>query len=917
MSGLSDLIRGALGVEDRVPGIPPLDGALRQNDDLERCWPVIERLAELDDVAIAADGDIYLSAGRRILHYSEREGSHRIFAEVDADAGGLAVISQRRLAACISGRGVVIFDQGVPMLAIKDAGGTPIRCATAIATAPDGTLFIAEGSTRHAPAAWSRDLLELGASGRIIRADPASGKAEVVATGLRWPHGLAITPDGKSLLVAESWGHSLSLYSLAAKDLVERRELLTNLPGYPARITAAPGGGYWLAIFALRTQLGDFVLNEPEFRKAMLAEVDPDSWLAPAHISSAYDPYPWKSPYAATASPWTESVHAGRIRRDGAIKPWAPARSYGLVVKLDAEGQPTASLHAGANHVRHGITGAVEHAGGLYLACKGYGVLLKSSNLPGLERASETVQKRKTARERIRTFLAAQSAGGMEVAPKTFVHLENATKLYGGTAAIVEINFDLREGEVHALLGENGAGKSTLCKALAGAIPLTSGRILIDGQPRVFASAADALKAGVAMVYQETSLAPAMTVAQNIQLGQEALLKGTRRLNIEMQQFLASINFGAIDATSVVAGLGQGQKQMVEIARAIHFGARAIIFDEPTAALTPGETQRFFELIETLKARKLGIIFISHNLEEAMDMADRITIMRDGRHIVTDAAASFSRERIVRHMVGRDMGGTHYTQIGKRETRLTTRPRKVVTVENLRAAPLVKNASFSLYENEITGIAGLVGSGRSEMARVIAGALKRDIVRGGVITIDGKPARHTTPAAAIRDGIVYVTEDRKVDGFFETMGIDENIYLGALAGSGAKRIFVSKRERAALGKQWVERLGIRAIDLRLRVNRLSGGNQQKVVVAKSLTQNPRIVIIDEPTRGVDVGAIAEMHAYIRSLKGPGRVVVIISSYLPEILTLSDRVLVARQGRISAEFTGADASEHKIMMAAMG
>lgn len=888
--------------------IPPLDGPFRQNDDLERAWPMLERLPGLDDVAVAGDGTVYVSAGKRVLRLTPGAQTPEPFAAFEGAVGALTLLPGGEIAVAVDGHGVAIVGEG-PLRWIATAEGTAITGATALVESGN-TLFIAEGAMGRCAADWTRDLMEKGVSGRVIRADLATGATSVLASGLRWPAGLAVNVE--TLVISEAWAHRLLSLPLTGGLMTPAT---SNLPGYPGRLSPTAAGGFWLTITALRTQLVDFVLAEDAYRCAMLAEVPPDLWVAPSLTSSAHDPHPWKSPHFATDRSYGEPLHAGRIRSFGEIRPWAPARSYGLVVRLDAELDPLASLHARTGSLRHGITGAAEQDGRLLIACKGYGTLLGYATDPGQERASERVAKRKTTRERIRSYLARQgmdAAVGQEV-----LRAEAVSKSYGGIAAIQDISFDLRAGEVHAILGENGAGKSTLCKVVAGAVAPTSGRLVIGGVERRLRSPADGLNAGVAMVYQETSLVPGMTVAQNICLGREDWLTGTRTLNTRMQAFLASINFGGIDAAAVVAGLGQGQKQLVEIARAIWFEARVIIFDEPTAALTPAETQRFFELVETLKRRGLGLIFISHNLEEVTDLADRITIMRDGRHVVTGPVGEFSRDRIVRNMVGRDGAGGHYTQLGRRQSRSTEKRRKVLTVEDVRAAPLVKNMNFALYENEITGVAGLVGSGRSEIARVIAGALRRDLIGGGRITLDGRPVRYREPGQAIRDGIVYVTEDRKVDGFFETMGIAENIYLGALAASRSANPFVSAADQRRVGQSWVDRLNIRAIDLSLRVNRLSGGNQQKVVVAKSLVQEPRVIIIDEPTRGVDVGAIAEMHSAIRALKGPGRAVLVISSYLPEVLTLCDRVLVARRGRIAAEFAVAEATEEKLMQAAIG
>jgi ABC-type sugar transport system ATPase subunit len=493
------------------------------------------------------------------------------------------------------------------------------------------------------------------------------------------------------------------------------------------------------------------------------------------------------------------------------------------------------------------------------------------------------------------------------------LRVENGSKVYAGVHALQDVSFDVRAGEIHALVGENGAGKSTLCKSIAGAIRLSSGRMSVDGHPVNFQRPGDALKAGVCMVYQETSLVPSMTVAQNLELGRERLITRLRPLNIKAQQQLQSLNFH-VDPTVMVATLGTAQRQMVEIARAAYHDARIIIFDEPTASLTPEEKVHFFYLLRDLRAKGLGIVFISHALEEALELADRITVLRDGRHVATQDASTLTREDLVRHMVGRDVQATHYGRRAGAE--IKGKREKVLTVENLTMGNIVKNMSFTLYAGEVVGIAGLIGSGRTESAKIVSGALKRNLIGGGSVYLRGRPVRYDVPKQAIDDGIVYITEDRKLNGFFETMTVEENIHIGSLATKKGFRSFVSGRQRRELAGSLAARLKVRAVSAGAKIIELSGGNQQKVVVAKSLIQEPAVVFFDEPTRGVDVGAIPEIHQAIRQLADEGKAVVVISSYLPEVLAVSDRILVARQGRIVEEFSAADASEDRIMFAAI-
>jgi ABC-type sugar transport system ATPase subunit len=495
------------------------------------------------------------------------------------------------------------------------------------------------------------------------------------------------------------------------------------------------------------------------------------------------------------------------------------------------------------------------------------------------------------------------------------VELRNATKDFRGIKAFSDVNFSLMPGEIHAVLGENGAGKSTLTKVMAGVHTLSEGELLIDGKPERLETPSAALAKGIAMVYQENSLVPSMTVAQNIYLGHEKTFNRLRGIYIAAQQFLQSLSFH-VDPTALVSSLGAAQKQMVEIARAVHQQARVIIFDEPTASLTPEEKRYFFQLIRNLKKNGVTIIFISHALEEALELADTITVLRDGELVASQPASSLDRNGIIRLMVGRELSGEIYADTT--ETR-KIRPlgRKILSVENLSMGGLVRNSSFSVYEGQVTGMFGLVGSGRTEMMKVVAGVIKRDFFHGGQVRLFGRPIRYRVPAPAIRDGIVYVTEERKQEGFFETMSIAENIHIGQVVknrGGGFQVMSMTSAREAA--DTWRNRLNIRAINPDAKVIELSGGNQQKVVIAKALIQKPRLVIFDEPTRGVDVGAIAEIHAFIKQLADDGIGVVVISSYLPEVLAISDRILIARQGKIVEEMEAGTATEESIMYAAV-
>jgi simple sugar transport system ATP-binding protein len=363
----------------------------------------------------------------------------------------------------------------------------------------------------------------------------------------------------------------------------------------------------------------------------------------------------------------------------------------------------------------------------------------------------------------------------------------------------------------------------------------------------------------------------------------------------------------------VVSLLGAAKKQMVEIARAVLHNAKVIIFDEPTASLTPEEKKYFFDLVLSLQKRDVTVIFISHALEEALLLADRITVLRDGKHVVTDLKRNFDRARIVKAMVGRDLSQTLY---GQRKTHVRSPGECLLSVRNLRMSSVVKNNSLSVFAGQVTGVFGLVGAGRTETFKVVAGLIKRDFFHGGEVLLRGKPVRYRVGRHAVRDGIAYITEDRKLEGFFETMSVAQNIYMGLLGKVGGAFRMVSRARAKEVGARWGELLKVRATSKDMKVIELSGGNQQKLVIAKSLVQDPDVIIFDEPTRGVDVGAITEIHAEINRLADAGKAVVVISSYLPEVMALSDRILVAKQGKVVVEFSAIEATQEGIMYAAI-
>jgi len=434
-----------------------------------------------------------------------------------------------------------------------------------------------------------------------------------------------------------------------------------------------------------------------------------------------------------------------------------------------------------------------------------------------------------------------------------------------------------------------------------------------NGDEVTFRSPLEALNIGIAMVFQETSLVPSMTVAQNLYLGNEQFLNRLRGINIAAQQFLQSLNF-TVNPSTLVMSLGAAQRQMLEIARAVRLNAKIIIFDEPTASLTPEEKQHFFTLIKRLREQGVSIVFISHALEESLQISDRITILRDGQKVRTDTIENLDRNAIVQAMVGRELSSTIYQS--KREGRVRPAGDKVLSIQDLSMGNMVKSNSLSIFAGQITTIFGLVGSGRTETAKVASGIYKRDFSRGGQIELENKSVRYRVPRQAVKSGIVYVTEDRKNEGFFDTMSVGENFYSGFLASKLHRAMTVSMLEMRRLAQSWGEQMMIKAINQDAKVVELSGGNQQKIVIGKTLIQKPKVIFFDEPTRGVDVASIAEIHKLIEDLADSGIAVVVITSYLPEVRKLSDRILVCRQGRIVEEFSPINATDDSIMFAAV-
>jgi ribose transport system ATP-binding protein len=481
-------------------------------------------------------------------------------------------------------------------------------------------------------------------------------------------------------------------------------------------------------------------------------------------------------------------------------------------------------------------------------------------------------------------------------------------KSFPGVRALKGVDLRIWRGEVHALMGENGAGKSTLMKILAGAYQPDSGQIFLDGREVHFRSPHEARFAGIGIIYQELTIAPNLTVSGNVFLGSEArrfgFLKDTRAMDRMAQEVLNRLG-ARFSATQRAARLSVAEQQQVEIARALFYGSRVLVMDEPTAALSDRETEKLFEVVRQLRAEGLAIVYISHRMAEVYELADRLSVFRDGTYVGELTRPEFSADKVIEMMVGRRLEDFY-------EKRWHSAGKVVLEVRNLSdTADRVKGASFQLREREVLGLAGLVGAGRTELARLIFGADKR---RSGEVYLEGRRLEINRPEDAIRAGIGYVPEDRKLQGIFLQMSSGENITMNILGRYATAGIldFARLNERAS---RQVRTMRIRTASLKQRAGALSGGNQQKLLLARWLEINPKVLILDEPTRGVDVGAKAEIYALIQQLVEKGMAVLFISSELPEIVGVCDRVLVMREGKISGEVgegTGTAITQTSIM-----
>ncbi len=497
-------------------------------------------------------------------------------------------------------------------------------------------------------------------------------------------------------------------------------------------------------------------------------------------------------------------------------------------------------------------------------------------------------------------------ASGPAGASTGSVEMTRISKLFGGIRALDDVSFSVRSGEVHALLGENGAGKSTLMKILAGAHQATGGEIRINGDRVTIASPHASRTLGIGIIYQELALAPELTVAENIFLGELPGLVSARQLRARARSLLDELGF-VIDPGTVVGTLPLAFQQAVEIAKAMSRQVRILILDEPTAVLAPPEVERLLEVVKGLSRRGVSVVYISHRLDEIFRIADQITVLKDGRTVGTYPASGMDEHRLISLMVGREA-----SQLFPKVARF--KGEELLRVENLFAAGMVKDVSFSLHAGEVLGIAGLIGSGRTELARAIFGA---GGFEAGTIHVAGRQVRIRTPRQGVAAGVGLVPEDRKSQGLVLALPIRQNVTFTCLQRFTNWFGVVRRAAERASVDDVARRTTIRARNLDLPVSSLSGGNQQKVVLAKWLDAGCRIIILDEPTRGVDVGARAEIYGLIETLAANGLGVIVISSDLLEVIGASDRILVMSGGRISGGLSSRDEfTEARIMQLAL-
>jgi ABC-type sugar transport system ATPase subunit len=499
-----------------------------------------------------------------------------------------------------------------------------------------------------------------------------------------------------------------------------------------------------------------------------------------------------------------------------------------------------------------------------------------------------------------------------------FLEMKNITKTFPGVRALDGVSFDLKPGEIHALVGENGAGKSTLMKILGGVYPHPDygGEVLLENQVQRFGGVRDAARARIAVIYQELSLVREMSVGENIFLGREPRRLGVIRweeLYGRARELLNNLHL-SIDPSVPIRSLGIGQQQLVEIAKALSQDAQILVLDEPTAALTDSEVETLFGILNKLRARGVSMIYISHKLNEVFRISDRITVLRDGKTVGTNPTGDWTESHVIARMVGREVGDIFPVADHAQGDVIFEVQNVSVDHPQITGKKLVDNVSFSVRKGEVLGIAGLMGAGRSDLLMAIFGAHPGRF--RGVIKLEGRPVQINSPGEAIKHGIGFVTEDRKRFGLVLDQTILNNMTLAGLRQISG-RFVTSVDAESAAGERAMRDLRVKASSVLTIAGTLSGGNQQKVVLAKWLLTNPRVLFLDEPTRGIDVGAKQEIYAHINALAKKGLAIVLVSSELPEVLGLSDRIIVLHEGRLTGEFTRATATPEAVMACATG
>lgn len=495
---------------------------------------------------------------------------------------------------------------------------------------------------------------------------------------------------------------------------------------------------------------------------------------------------------------------------------------------------------------------------------------------------------------------------------ESFIELKGINKYFSGNHVLKDVDFELRKGEIHALMGENGAGKSTLINILVGVHSFEKGSIWVDGKEVKFTNPKEAEAYGISIIHQELNINRHMTVAENLFLGKEITHKfpgmlNKRAMNESAKEILTDLGITHIDPNDRAGDLSVGQQQMIEIAKSLATNPRAIIMDEPTAALTEREIEVLFEVIESLRKRNVSIIYVSHRMEEIFQICDRITVLRDGEYIGTKNVKDVTFDEVVRMMVGRELG-ERFPERNKNIGEV------IFEVENLSVSGVFENVTFKVRSGEVLGIAGLMGAGRTEILETIFGYRKKD---HGEIKLFGETLEINHPRDAMNKGIAFITEDRQEKGAILEASIRENISLANMKYISNSSGIISRSKERTLIKELIHKFRVNTTNMEQQVKSLSGGNQQKVIIAKWINIEPAVLLLDEPTRGVDVGAKQEIYHIINELSAKGTAIIMVSSEMPEILGVSDRIMVVHEGTVTGMFERENVNQEKIMSAAAG